>query len=522
MTDANVVLGYIPAGRLASGDLEVSRERAEEAVTGLGQAVGLGTIDAARGIHELANAAMMRALRAVSTEKGRDPADFALIAYGGSGPVHAAALAAELGVKTAIVPPLAGLFSAAGLLYARAERHDVRFCRVAARDGELDELRRLEDEMRAALGTGEEVAWQRVADMRYRGQNWSIPVDWPDGASLAELVERFEDAHERLYGTRLDPGSPVDVRALRLVALGAEEHDFSLAHDWEGPAGTRLADFGPAHGRLEAPVRGRSTIGPEPVAGPLLIDEYDTTVVVPPGWNVALDPGTGALVLNAVTVEPRTSHEAPIAVRLVANALETAADEMATTIFRTAHSAVVRDAMDYSAALCGPTAETVAQAVTIPLQLGSIPNAMKTLLERYGDSFAPGDVYIVNDPFDGASHTPDIFVVKPSFLDDPARGRDAARLRRDHRPSRRPRRTRARVVRLRQHRGLPGRPAPPVAPPLRAGRAGRGALRDPARERARAARAPRRPLGAGRGVPYRRPGASRSWPAAMEPRASSG
>ena len=88
---------------------------------------------------------------------------------------------------------------------------------------------------------------------------------------------------------------------------------------------------------------------------------------------------------------------------------------MATTIFRTAHSAVVRDAMDFSAALCGPTGETVAQAVTIPLQLGSIPNAMKTLFERFGDRFRPGDVYIVNDPFDGASHPPDVFVVKPSF-----------------------------------------------------------------------------------------------------------
>ncbi len=293
VTDANVVLGYIPAGRLASGDLEVSRELAEMAVTRLGEAIGLGTIDAARGIHELANAAMMRALRAVSTEKGRDPTDFALLAYGGSGPVHAAALAAELGVRTAVVPPLAGLFSAAGLLYARAERHDVRFCRIAARDGDVEELRRLEDDMRESLATGEEVAWQRVADVRYRGQNWSLPVEWPEHASLAELVDRFEDSHEQMYGTRLDPGSPVDVRALRLVALGPEEHAFSLAHDWEAPAGTRVADFGPAHGTLEVPVRGRSTITADPVAGPLLIDEYDTTVVVPPGWTVALDPGSG-------------------------------------------------------------------------------------------------------------------------------------------------------------------------------------------------------------------------------------
>jgi len=420
VTDANVALGFIPAGRLASGDLTVSRELAEGAVARIGEAVGLGAPDAARGIHELANAAMMRALRAVSTEKGRDPADFALLAYGGSGPVHAAALAAELGVRTAVVPPLAGLFSAAGLLYARAERHDVRFCRVSARDGDPKELRRLEDDMRASLATGDEIAWQRVADMRYRGQNWSIQVEWPEGISLGELVDRFEQAHERLYGTLLDPGSPVDVRALRLVAVGAETDPFSLEHEWAIPneGTTRAADFGPADGTLETPVRARGSITAEPVPGPLLIDEYDTTVVVPPGWTVALDAATGALVLTAVAVAGASAHQAPIAVRLVANALETAADEMATTIFPTAHSAVVRDAMDYSAALCGPTAETIAQAVTIPLQLGSIPNAMKTLLERFGDSFAPGDLYIVNDPFDGASHTPDIFVVKPSFLEE--------------------------------------------------------------------------------------------------------
>jgi 5-oxoprolinase (ATP-hydrolysing)/N-methylhydantoinase A len=424
VTDANVVLGYIPDGPLSDGDLTVSRGAASAAVARVGEAGGLAELEAARGVHELANAAMMRALRAVSTEKGRDPAEFVLLAYGGSGPVHAAALAAELGVRTAIVPPLAGLFSAAGLLCARSERHDVRFCRVSARDGGGDTLRALDAEMRAALDGTDVVELQRIADVRYRGQNWSIPVELPgeiDAASLAALVERFEAEHERLYGTRLEAGSPVDVRALRLVALGPERGTFSLVQEARRtPAGgTRRADFGSGHGELEVPVCERSDLGAAPVAGPLLVDEYDTTVVVPPGWSVALDPSTGALVLEHVTVETRGSaeHGEPIAVRLVANALETAADEMATTIFRTAHSAVVRDAMDFSAALCAPTGETVAQAVTIPLQLGSIPNAMKTLLERFGDEFAPGDVYLVNDPFDGASHTPDVFIAEPSFLD---------------------------------------------------------------------------------------------------------
>ena len=405
VTDANVVLGLVPSGPIGDGRIEISRERAKAAVDRLGVP--------ARGVHDLANATMMRALRAVSTERGRDPADFVLIAYGGSGPVHAAALAAELGVRTAVVPPLAGLFSAAGLLHARAEWHDVRFCRIDARSPDLDELRRLDDEMRRDAGDR-----QRIADLRYRGQSWSVAVDFPgeiDATSVAELVERFEAEHERLYGTRLETGSPVDIRALRVTALGPQPPAFTLSAP-PGPDranATRSADFG--DGAVEVPVRVRGELA-EPAAGPLLVDEYDTTVVVPPGWAARLDPATGALVLDHVAVAARTErHDDAIATRIVGNALATLADEMATTVFRTAHSAVVRDAMDFSAALCAPSGETVAQAVTIPLQLGSIPNAMTTLLARFGETFAPGDVYIVNDPFDGASHTPDMFVVKPSF-----------------------------------------------------------------------------------------------------------
>jgi 5-oxoprolinase (ATP-hydrolysing) len=429
VTDANVVLGFIPTGPLGSGDLSVSESGARAAVERLGAPLGLGTSAMARGIHDLANAAMMRALRAVSTEKGRDPADFVLLAYGGSGPVHAAALAAELGVATAVVPPLAGLFSAAGLLFARAEFHDVRFCRQSARDPDLGLLGGLDAEMReslqAAIGPGIEPEWERLADVRYRGQNWSLTVEFPgtiDAAAIAELIERFEAEHERLYGTRLDPGSPVDIRALRLIALGPARQEFALPAPPQRQAqeATRLADFGDPHGIVEAPVRSRSSLGSDPAAGPLLLDEYDTTVVVPPGWTARLDAGTGAVVLDHVapTRAAVGAHAGAIARELVGNALGTTADEMATTIFRTAHSAVVRDAMDFSAALCGPSGETIAQAVTIPLQLGSIPNVMRTVLERFGDRFRPGDVYIVNDPFDGASHIPDVFVVKPSFAGD--------------------------------------------------------------------------------------------------------
>ena len=428
VTDANVVLGFIPTGALGAGELSVSHALALESVERLGARLGLSGCEAARGIHELANAAMMRALRAVSTEKGRDPADFVLIAYGGSGPLHAAALAAALGVRTAIVPPLAGLFSAAGLLFARAEFHDVRFCKLDARESDLGLLERLEAEMRralgAALGSEAEIEWQRLADVRYRGQNWSVTIEFPgvlDAAALAALVERFEAEHEQLYGTRLDPGSPVDIRALRLIALGPAREHFALPAGRERQvavaAPSRRVDFGGPDGVCEVPVASRSSLDAEPLAGPVLLDEYDTTVVVPPGWSVRLDAASGALVLDQIARPPvgQAPRAEAIARGLVGNALASAADEMATTIFRTAHSAVVRDAMDFSAALCGPSGETVAQAVTIPLQLGSIPNVMKTVLERFSGRFRPGDVYIVNDPFDGASHTPDVFAVKPSF-----------------------------------------------------------------------------------------------------------
>jgi 5-oxoprolinase (ATP-hydrolysing) len=437
VTDANVVLGYIPAGRLASGDLTVDSDLAAGALAPLADALGLTSVEVARGIHGLANAAMMRALRSVSSEKGRDPQEFALVAYGGSGPIHACGLAAELGVRTVIVPPLAGLFSAAGLLFARSEFHDVRFCQVEAGAPDLALLCRLEAEMRAnlerAIGAGqidpgEKREWLRTAELRFAGQSWDIEIDFPgdtiDAGALAELVARFEQEHERVYGVRHEEGSPVEIRALRLAILGParESTELRLAEGAREPgaARTRLADFGETHGAVETQVLTRADIPTgDALRGPVLIDEYDTTIVVPPGWDVRRDPGGVLTLATEATAGGRcdVEHADAIVQEIVGNALASIADEMATTIFRTAHSTVVRDVMDFSAALCDPRGETVAQAVTIPLHLGSIPTAMRALLDRFEGTMAPGDLFAMNDPFDGGMHTPDIYVVKPVFVE---------------------------------------------------------------------------------------------------------
>ena len=307
VTDANVVLGAIPEGPVADGQITISLTLAEEAVARVAEPLGLTLAEAADGIHRIANARMTRALRSVSSEKGRDPREFAIIAYGGSGPVHAGGLADDLGVTTIIVPPVAGLFSAVGLLFARPEFHEVRSCHLDVDTVDPAALTALLEEMTALLARAfagrEEPTWARTADLRYGGQSWEIEVELPPGPIdrelLAGLRARFEDEHEVLYGVRGQPGSPVDVRALRVAALGASAATptFDVA-DALVPdhCATRRMWLG---GKVtDVPVLPRASIGHDAVSGPLLVDEYDTTVVVPEGWSARRHLETGTLVLE--------------------------------------------------------------------------------------------------------------------------------------------------------------------------------------------------------------------------------
>ena len=173
VTDANVFLGFIPPGPLASGDLSVSAELAEQALERIAPTLELTTAETAAGVHAIANARMTRALRSVSSERGRDPRDFALIAYGGSGPVHAAGLAEELGCTTVLVPALAGLFSSLGLLFARPEFHDVHPCHLDARTDRAGRARR---DLRRARGADRAVARRG----RRMGQERRAPLRGPE------------------------------------------------------------------------------------------------------------------------------------------------------------------------------------------------------------------------------------------------------------------------------------------------------------------------------------------------------
>ena len=303
LTDANVVLGYIRAGELAGGEVRIDAEAARRAVHDrIAAPLSLDLLEAAEGIHRIANARTMRALRSVSTERGRDPREFALMAFGGAGPVHAAGLGRELGIARLFVPPMPGLFSAFGLLFSGVEHHSVRSCLLSGEELRADTIQEIRDELWAELRerfAGEgfaagEVTLSAGVDVRFRGQTSDIAVPLTGEALTAERLDQARAAflaeHERLYGHRSDPGNPLEVTAVRVVGRAGERGLPGVLEPVRTAPGedSRMACFEPGEGAAATPVVSRGDLA-ETAAGPLLIDEYDSTIVVPPGVRVGTD-----------------------------------------------------------------------------------------------------------------------------------------------------------------------------------------------------------------------------------------
>jgi N-methylhydantoinase A len=316
VTDANVILGYIRTGQLADGSITIDLDAAQRAIHDhIAKPLGMNVLRAAEGIHRIANARTMRALRAVSTERGRDPRDFVLMAFGGSGPIHAAGLARELYIQRVIVPPLPGLFSALGLLSAGIVHTDARSCLLSGEGLTVESLQLLANEMREQMlaqfqhegFVAEQVQWTYHADVRFKGQASEIRIllESVVGANAAELREpmftehtllalrlAFESEHKRLYGHGSAPDNPLEVVALRLVGRVPMELANArlniVSHVDDSNATMRRAYFGERYGVVETPVVMRHAIMGV-MRGPLLIDEYDSTTVVPPDFQVQLD-----------------------------------------------------------------------------------------------------------------------------------------------------------------------------------------------------------------------------------------
>lgn len=324
ITDANVILGYVNPEYLVGGELalnpELSRRAFEERVA---RPLRLDVELAAYGAHRIAASNMIRAIRSVSSERGRDPRRYAMFAFGGNGPLFAGTMAAELGMGRIVVPPAPGLFSAFGLLYADVEHHYSRtFRRVLteADPAELDrEWRALEEAGRAQLEregfAPEQMRFRRTANLHYRGQIYELSVNAPpvgetgvDRAWLARLAEAFGEEHERTYGHRAGPDEPVELVNMVVVAEGLPDGPvvpdaLRFARDEDegaaaSAAGGRRAYYGPETGWRETPVLRRSDLTIERATeGPLIVEEYDATCLVPPAARASLDDH-GNLVID--------------------------------------------------------------------------------------------------------------------------------------------------------------------------------------------------------------------------------
>jgi N-methylhydantoinase A len=313
VTDANVVLGYLHPEALLGGDFPIDRAAAVDAYAALGERLQSNALEAAFGVYQITNAAMARTVRAISTERGRDIRAYSLLVFGGSGAAHAVEMARILGIRKIIVPPAPGVFAAVGLQYADIATETLQTVYRAMGDTTANWLteayRGLEER---AVGnlidqgfTPEAITISRRADLHYHGQSFELSVAVPTGelaeGQLDAIADSFHRAYQEIYGY-CEPTGDVDLVTLRVdaqVVVGLNHvvrRQHELSHQVLSP---RQAYFGPAAGELTVDVCQRSDLERQLSKGPLIVEGYDSTVVIPPDANVGID-GDQNIVIELV------------------------------------------------------------------------------------------------------------------------------------------------------------------------------------------------------------------------------
>lgn len=312
LTDANLLLGYLNPEGLLAGGMKINQERAFSAIKEqVGERLKLSVIDSAMGIYTVAVNNMVRAVKSVSTYRGRDPRDFTLVVFGGNGPVLAAAIAEELDIKTFLVPANSGVLSAAGLLAADTTIEKVKYLHGII--GELDD----EEIVSAYDALKKEASHQLLeqglsksntlnimyADLRYKGQAFELTVQVDDGAlkDTAVFAGLFHEEHQKTYGHK-SVDEQVELVSVRVSArvpnkktIVSEERVHLKIKNTK-----RLVKFSAASEKVKATIfKGREGLSRQTIRGPAIIEEYDSTIVVPPGWAAKLD-SLGNLLITRI------------------------------------------------------------------------------------------------------------------------------------------------------------------------------------------------------------------------------
>ncbi|MDB5692164.1 MAG: 5-oxoprolinase [Alphaproteobacteria bacterium] len=441
VTDCNVVLGKIrpehfPAVFGPGGDQPIDAEASRALCAAIAAEAGMTEREAAEGFVRIAVDAMASAIKKISIARGHDVTRYTLQCFGGAGGQHACLVADALGMERVMIHPLAGVLSAYGM--GLADMVELRQRSVAGEvlEAVLDELA---EEASAALRAQgvEEAEIRRRAALRYEGSDTSLEVEV---ASVDAMRTAFEEAHRTRFGF-LSPETPVVVETAIVEAIGKSSP--ALAGEGDHPKGGGGA-FPPRQAPPPAFRRSPSPGNPGEdrvidrvalqagarIPGPALIIDPSATTVVEPGWQAEVDR-LGNLILTRSA--PRQAARAagteadPVMLEVFNNLFMAIAEEMGVALRNTASSVNIKERLDFSCALFDGEGALIANAPHIPVHLGSMGDSIRTIIEargpgtdrgaRDGRGMKPGDVYVLNAPYRGGTHLPDITVIMPVFLD---------------------------------------------------------------------------------------------------------
>ncbi len=439
VTDANVVLGRIEPTSFLGGTFPLYPERAYTAMEMLAKDMGRSIDEAALGVIRIANANMERAIRTVSLEKGYDPRLFTLLPFGGAGALHACELAETLRIPRVFIPRHPGVLSALGMLLAPIVRDYVQNVMLEATEDAVAPLtdqftileQRARTEMQAEIETlglsTEEITanLQRSYDLCYVGQAYELTIVEAETGQLKDTCQRFHAQHEQRFG-HSHPDQSVRVVAIRVKAHIQPPRPVlptqSRAETSAEHACVRERSMIFNEGKLSARIYERERLRHgNQISGPALLIQMDSTILLPPSWEGEVDAWGNIVLTRKVRAEQR-SGPLPIdavSLEIFKHLFASVAEEMGVTLGRTGYSPNIKERKDYSCACFDAQGRLIAQAAHIPVHLGAMPASVQAALERFSE-FAPGDVILLNDPYLGGTHLPDITMIAPVFIgDDP-------------------------------------------------------------------------------------------------------
>ncbi len=449
VTDANVMVGKLSAANFPAifgpnGDQPIDEDAVRSGFAEIAQQIGDGRTaeDVADGFLRIAVENMANAIKKISVQRGHDVTEYALGCFGSAGGQHACMIADTLGMETVLIHPLSGLLSAYGMGLAKLSTSRQRSVEQPLSDETLVKVRALVTEL--AMENAADLVAQGAAHaaiehearllLRYEATETTIAV--PAAETLPEMVRLFEDKHRQQFGF-VSPEKRLFVAAIDAEAaegvrpsgsdtgaqpskVGAASETTAPSRNGVGPGGsdtaaTRFYSAGVWH---DAPILWRETLRTgQHISGPALVIETHQTVVVEPGWQLELSTGNDLILRRT---EPRRRELAsgkadPVLLEVFNNLFMSIAEQMGEALRNTSQSVNIKERLDFSCAIFDAKAQLVANAPHIPVHLGSMDRAVETIARENAGRIRPGDVYMINAPYNGGTHLPDITVVTPVF-----------------------------------------------------------------------------------------------------------